>query len=601
MKKHFTLFLLLTLGICLFAVSESTALPREDSYRKTATAGLFKSEYDRLSENPAYVGAKLNFIDFTNSATKEKTNIFSTMDGLNTDNRFLLGGITNLGFGGIGGFVELGYQKNPDQISLSRNYGNTSVDLTTYEGTSEDSDVYLAESGGSYSSKETLFAKDERYTEDDHLNAHLAVGGINAGPVILGFSFSRDTDNLDGSSTGITTGEGSFSYTKTRLTDGFTEYSRSGAYNNERKVEPVNYFFTMGMLMPMGGILEDLECQLYANYLQYSMTEDNSGSENMSYPGGYSISYNGNWYDTDRIVKDEEKRDGFQYGIRLETREKILGWSAETYLKWLNGGLTPNKERTTIYRDGSDNYSYSYSGNSSHLNSRIEEGKVTYSGDGISQNEYEAGIMLRKALSKDMLFGWGLVYNLKISENKYSKTTSYRRVDTVDDGDGVAESTDYTRTRTGSYTDEITDSEMTNTFTIPIGFEYRATPTLSWRIGVIHITQIKTTESKSERKSTSDLYDDYDRADIAGNETNDDAIAGSTVSSTIGGYTFDTTARNSREYQSENIQNNLFYFGIGYTIDMKVQVDVLLQSAYTTDYNRFSTGSVYLSATYLMQ
>ena len=45
------------------------SLDRTNSYRNMGTAGFFKSEYDKLSDNPAYVGAKLDFIDYKSTIT----------------------------------------------------------------------------------------------------------------------------------------------------------------------------------------------------------------------------------------------------------------------------------------------------------------------------------------------------------------------------------------------------------------------------------------------------------------------------------------------------------------------------------------------------
>ncbi|MCU0821481.1 MAG: hypothetical protein MUC95_03280, partial [Spirochaetes bacterium] len=115
MKRYLFLGFIIFLGLALIS-DQVNARPRVSSYRNAATAGMFKAEYDRLYDNPAYVGAKIGYPEYQSSITKEKDQLYTTIDNLTTDGRFLLGGIGNpgLGFvGGIGGYVELGMKTTP--------------------------------------------------------------------------------------------------------------------------------------------------------------------------------------------------------------------------------------------------------------------------------------------------------------------------------------------------------------------------------------------------------------------------------------------------------------------------------------------------------
>jgi hypothetical protein len=193
MKRCLTLILALAIGL-IWLAEPARSVPRTDSLRSQATAGMFKHEYDRLADNPAYVGTALTYLDYEGSITKGKDQLFTTTDGLNTDGRFLIGGMGNFGFGGIGGYVELGTQTTPYNLRMSPSYSYTSVNLTSMEGNGEATDVYLGGPGTYYDERETMYAEEERSNTDDHLNAKLAVGGIGVAGLTLGARFERNTD-----------------------------------------------------------------------------------------------------------------------------------------------------------------------------------------------------------------------------------------------------------------------------------------------------------------------------------------------------------------------------------------------------------------------
>ncbi len=610
MKRFLVLIFTFFLGLALLTDSAFSA-PRSESYRSAATAGMVKSEYDRLSDNPAYVGMKLNYLEYNNSITKGKTNIFTVADGLNDDGRFIAGGIGDPGFGfigGIGGYVELGINTNPYNCSYNTGaVGPNNLQINfggQYEGSAEGSAVYYDDTigGDEYDQAEVLTAKEEYYNKDSHANAKIAAGGIQVGDMTFGASFERNTDSLNGASTGETTRKGGYSYTQEDIIQDLLLYSESRSFDQSYTVSPVNYLLTLGGVIPIGGFIEVIEAMVMVNYLQNEIKEDNSEKSVTNDPGVLRTTNPGNSLDGDAMIYDSQKQDGLQYGLGVLTREKLFGFNASTFVYWISGGLTPNKERTTVYKDynTADNYSYYYPGNPGVVDSGSVTGTYKYSGGGISANTIIAGITLRKNFTESLAGGVGFSYTIYMSENKYTRKAVYKESYVVNDGDGVADNNDYTETLSGSYTDKFTDTETTQVFTMPIGFEYQATPTLCWRMGVIHTTMLTKTSSKWERGKVRDLYDDYDYADIPGNETDSDdaAVDGHSSSESVGSFVYDTTERSRMEKRTYNTQNNDYFFGIGYSVEKCVQIDVLLTS---NDEFAVDAGYISMSATYVVQ
>ena len=117
---------------------------------------------------------------------------------------------------------------------------------------------------------------------------------------------------------------------------------------------------------------------------------------------------------------------------------------------------------------------------------------------------------------------------------------------------------------------------------------------------MIHTTMLTKTSSKWERGKVKDLYDDYDYADIPGNEPDSDdaAVDGHSSSESVGSFVYDTTERSRMEKRTYNTQSNDYFFGIGYSVEKCVQIDVLLTS---NDEFAVDAGYISMSATYVVQ
>lgn len=609
MKRFLIFGFILFLGLVWLADPGFSA-PRTESYRSEATAGMFRTEFDRLSDNPAYVGAKLDYKEYENSITKEKTNIFTMADSLNDNGRFIAGGIGDpgLGFlGGIGGLIEIGLQTSPQSLYYDTGIiGNTQVDFNyDYDGKAELNDVYYndTDGDGEFDEREVLSAEEERYNEDDHLNVKLAAGGAQFGSMTFGVSFERNTDMYgSSSSTGETIRKGGHTYIQENIVDDTLLSKETRSFDQTRTVLPVNYLLTLGAIIPMGGFIETIDAELMINYLQLEIDEDNKDKRVVTDPGIEKVTYTGNSLDWDAVISDNEKRDGLQYGLKVKTREKLFGFDAVTYISWLAGGLTPNKDRKTVYQDydTGENYDHDYPGNSLEDLRQSEKGTYKYSGDGIAANEIEAGIILRKNITENLLGGIGFAYWFYSSTNEYTRKTVYKQVHVENDGDGVDDGNDYTMETTGSYTDKFTDTEVINAFVVPIGLEYQATPTLCWRIGVVHVTAITNTASKWERGNIRERWEDYDYADVPGNETDSDGPASTTSDDlNIGSFEYNTEERSGKETKVNYSQENSYYFGIGYAVENCVQLDVILTGS--SDRFEIDAGDISMSATYVIQ
>ncbi len=588
MKKCLILLFTLTIAF-IWLAGPVASRPRQESYRSEATAGFFKAEYDRLSDNPAYVGAKLDTLDFDNSITKEKNNLYTTLDNLSPDGRFLLGGIGNPGLpviGGIGGYIELGLQTNPQNLYWNPNApgGNLDNVVLSGSGTQEAGHVHNLDSTGGtndeYDLRETLDANEERYRTENYINAKVAVGGIKFGGLILGASFERNTDDMFFNNTpGEITDKGGYTYVSDRLTDGFVDLTETASFDNTTIISPVNYILKAGLIMEIGALFKEIEAVLTLGYLNYEYTENNDGStintetgndiqiNNMPVKNGSSGLNN--------LESDEYKTSALQIGVDVQALLELFGWEATALIAWETGGLSQNEDRTQVYK----NHMSTLFPNLATYEQWVDEtGTIKYEGDGLSRNEFTIGLLMRKK-KENLLLGYGIAVSMEMSEDKYSLTNDYRRVTRANDGDGLVEASDLYSYRTGSYTDDHTDSTLEYNFIIPIGLEYQATPTLCWRAGAVHITSITTQERKRTRGSVSDLYDDFDRDDISGNEDTNDGIVNTstTPSANIGGnYSFQTEDRGSRSYEKTYTQANIYFLGLGYTIEDPLQVDVLM-------------------------
>ncbi|MDY6934427.1 MAG: hypothetical protein SVZ03_09430 [Spirochaetota bacterium] len=593
MNKYISSVFVIIIGL-VFLSGPLYSIPRAESYRSEATAGFFKAEYDRLSENPAYVGAKLDYLEFHGSITKERNNLYTTMDGLNTDGRLLLGGIGTPNSFGIGGYVELGYQTTPQSISYNPSISNTNVSLIG-SGTLEGSDVYLTGPGDYYETRERLYAEEEKYTTDNHINAKVAVGGLQLEDLTFGISLERHTDDLSGGSTGETTDKGGYNYAVERLSDGHISGTINALFDNKTTIEPTNYLLTLGLIIPIGDAIEEIEVEGHLNYLLYEHKENNSGTTVLTDTGN-EITTSTYSRDGDNLISDEIESKAMQYGLTVQARKELFEWSATPYFSWISGGISVYEDRTTIYRDSSSTI---FPTLSTYESWNIATGTEKYEGDGLVRNQFDVGLLMRKQ-KENLLIGFGLAFSLTMSEDEFSRTSTFQEVARSDDGDGVDDPTDLTRTDTGYYTDDYTVAEKTQSISIPIGLEYQATPTLCWRLGAIHVTTITTVETKWERTNISDLYRDEDRDDIPGNETDNDGLLNANTSGTqtIGSYSFNTESRGDRDYSKTYEQHNYYYLGLGYAIQNTVQIDVVMTS-HGTNYFEIEDMAWDISATYI--
>ncbi len=588
MKRFVVLIFTLLVGLAFLADS-ADARPRDYSYRSAATAGMYKAEYDRLYDNPAYVGAKIKYPEYQSSITKEKNQLYTTIDNLNTDGRFLLGGIGDpgLGFiGGIGGYVELGMQTTPQYVGNTYTEGLTSVTIDG-DGAEEGSSVYVEDNTGDdiYDVRETLKANEESYWTDNHINALVAVGGIDLGGFVIGASLERNTDDMVfGDNTGELSHKGGYSYTNERLSDGHITDREKGSFDNKITAEPQNYLLTIGGMMDSkgmaGGLIDTIEAMLAVNYLHYESKEDNSGKVTDTDPGNETLTYSYPWTTgasgEANLKSDEIAGDAWQLGVKLQARQEIGTWASTIYLMWMMGGLSPNQDRKMVYLYSE---AETYPNLAEYENSRKQTGTEKYSGDGLTENNFQVGWLLRKK-KENLLMGIGIIYSLSSTEDKYTVKSRYSDVERNNDGDGVVDAADFTLTRTGAVTDKHTDSELEHSASIPMGLEYQATPTLCWRIGAVHTTSVRYVENKRKRTDASAVYYDEDYENIPGDETTNDGIdnASTTTDYTVGSYNFNTEDRSDRNYRKYSTQSNTYYFGLGYTIEDPLQIDVLMTS-----------------------
>lgn len=598
MKKYLVIPLTLIFSALLYLTA--FAFPRSTSYRDQTTAGFFKNNYDRISDNPAYVGASLKIFDYTRvkesggeKEQKSTTDLYTTLDGLNTDGRFLLGGLGSFGSIGIGGYAELGLNESPQALSYSSSITNptfgTSAASLSGLGSGEASDViyYGAGTNAPYSGLLTTKVKEENNLIQNNLNFRLALGGLDLGIMTLGLAFERNTD---GTNKTINTGE--YQGSALRLADNFFENTNSGARDYKTKNNIVNNLVTLGMVVPMGGFLQTVELMLTYNMIQNKQSTNNRDQTTAVATGVDTYTTN-----TENISKNDQ--GGNQLGVTLVTREQVAGWNLQTYVSFDRGGTNPYKDSTSTYENGSNT---SYFNDTNRINSSSVTSTTKTSGDGRSRSLIGAGLLSRKEVAKGLLVGFGVTYLQESTKNEYSRINEATAVTRLDDGDGIDENTDYTLVRSGSYEEGITVKTKSHTVTIPIGIEFQATPTLTWRLGAIHTTSYTSTSTNTKFNTLSALYDDYDYADVAGNETDSDARvnpsagSGSTI---VGAINFDPSDRDNVQRSVSRTMTNSFYLGLGYLMQNKIQLDLMLQA--TSNSEIFSAASVYASATYMIE
>ncbi len=567
--------------LAVFAFSSSLfALSSQSSYRSGATAGMFKQEYDRLYDNPAYIGAKLDgktYIEYDKSITKEKTNIYTGLNGYNSNNRYLLGGSSSMGSFGIAGGLELGYNNSPNPITVNETVSGVNAYNTGYGKVSAGDTWYndLTPTDGIWDNRETLTAKREDNTEESIINGILGLGGLNVGGMTLGVSFYKISD---GSS--VNKASRNYQYSDYNLLRDFYNSKINYSANTKDEYNYTDYVMNLGVIIPVGSMPVE---GIFTFELNTSEEKHFSANATTTETNETVISTSGTTNNDSTI-----NSDGYTLALTLQTHLELMTFMAQPYFKWEMGGTSPYKDGTA--RDGSSSSAVQLT-NAEYVNNFNSTNTYKYTGDGIQKNSFTLGSNFRKPLTSDLLVGFGVSYRYLMSYNKYKTKFSHVAVTRSNDGNGVVDASDYTLTNTSGYTDT-TETEITDhRIQLPIGVEYAATPTLTFRLGYMFTADFSFTDIKSKRSDIQASWNDYDFDMIPGNETNGPAIDALAVS---GAYSSSSNTE-SREY---NYMYNVYSFGIGYSLSDRVQLDLLF-SGTGGNFNEIDSAAVMTSATFV--
>ncbi len=568
------------LAALMFGLEVSAlTLNTDGSYRSQATGGLFKQEVDRIYDNPAYIGAKLDgnvYLEYEKSMTKEKTNVYTGLAGYNGDNRYLLGCSSRMGDRyGLAGLLEVGINETPQYFSSNLNVPPFNVTITgTGKAESIQASYTDTNSDQIFDHKVSLSASREYYTEENIVNGIFGLGGYALGGMTVGFSFER---NVDGSfDTYGASINPSYVYTATNLLNGFVSSSIDHKEAAKNSTDIVNYIARLGAVIPMGGMPLEGILTVALNDRETSTTRS---IDETRVTGGLSTDYSSSG--TDSTISD----DGYTLGLQLQTRTEFMNFKAQPYFSWTLGGNSPNESG----HNTTNGYTESVlTGNSEYVSRSTTTNTTTYDGDGITRNVLALGSNFRKYLAEDLLLGLGAEYQFTRSSNKYKGSYTARTVAVFNNGNGLVDLSDYTRTTTESYRDSYEDKVTGHVFQLPIGLEYAATPTLSFRLGYMFTALFDKTDSRRNRSNLNASYWDYDYDAIPGNETTYDSLASTTA----------TTAAASHTVEKNRDMVNTYSAGVGYNLADKVQLDLTFMSGWG-NYNDLNTLMIMTSATFV--
>jgi len=192
--------------------------------------------------------------------------------------------------------------------------------------------------------------------------------------------------------------------------------------------------------------------------------------------------------------------------------------------------------------------------------------------------------LARQKLDKSLFLGGGIEYMHFVNNCKFTEKMNSNSKQHFDDGDGVVEVTDFDSITNSSSEAEVTQITTTDIIRIPLGVEYKMTPTLALRFGVIWSWMLTSIESIYELKKAQEPYTNIQNADGS--------------SSTQ--YSSTNSANKTRVTQELNeilTQTNLFSLGLGYAAGSNLQFDIAME----TDMNEtFGSGKGYFDASKIL-
>jgi len=566
------------MGGVLFALFAFSVNLSAQSYRNLTTGGMFKEEIDRISDNPAYIGAKLDgkiYIEYEKSITKEKTNIYTGMNGINDNNSYLLGGSTRMNSFGIAGLLELGLNTTPNAInSTDISVNNTEVVFSSARyGKDEGNNTYYADTDGDdiFDSKESLNASKKDYTKDKYFNGIIGLGGFNAGGMTLGFSIDATPV-----SSSVTEENYTYDYSRTNLLNSLVDMTQNQDYKGKVSEETTDYTLKLGVIMPMGE--NPLEAVLMFSLNSYENL-DNNGTSTTTVNNSVAAQ------NINSSAKDTSKGNGYTFGLLLQTRMNLADFNAQPYIQ---------VSRTSMSNDNTgDDYSTSYTENLDAVNTGAVDRSSTYDGSkikgkGFSETSFTIGSNFRKALTTDLLVGFGAQYTFVMSKNKYKDNYSYRQFTEIvqNDGDIIG---DYTRLITSSFADTTEEKVTMHNVVLPIGIEYTTIPALTLRLGYIFRGTASLTDLNVKRSDVVAQYTDYDYANVPGNETNSDTLV-------------NTDSEDLSVHRSQEVftMTNTYTVGFGYSLAERVQLDLAFgATGSSSDFNEIDSASFLVSATFV--
>ena len=132
-------FLVILIGGLVCAGGTLFAAPAVSSLRSSYTAGMFLAEYDRLMGTPSHLGVSLDYLEYADSITAMKTNVYTNYTRMDTTNgQFTLGASGNLGGLWGGALAQGGYLHAGQGLTLNKTLGNLNLNLTGTSGSRED-------------------------------------------------------------------------------------------------------------------------------------------------------------------------------------------------------------------------------------------------------------------------------------------------------------------------------------------------------------------------------------------------------------------------------------------------------------------------------